>query len=179
MLLGNCPAPALEERVVLGEAIPHRRAPVPVFTQIQIPGNHLGRIEGHLEAVPGGNQLTVGFLKLPGSFSHEFFEAVGGLLSLNQISGCFVLPAARPQRRIGRADKGHRLDGTLLERHVAQHFQQTLDMLVPSRVIAAGRQDNKREIRPGRLVAYPIKKRGRIGSEKSFFGNDPRAGSGL
>jgi hypothetical protein len=82
-------------------------------------------------------------------------------------------------QQLGRADEGHRLDGTLLERHVAQHIQQTLDMLVPSRVIAAGRQDNKREIRPGRLVAYPIKKRSRIGSEKSFFGNDPRAGSGL
>ena len=113
------------------------------------------------------------------AFVHEFFETFGGLLALYQIPGCLVLPTARTQRRTGRADKRHGLDGTFLERHVAQHFQEALGVAMASRVVVAGCQNNKWEIRPWRLVAHPIKQWCRIGSEKGLLGNNRHAGASL
>ena len=101
------------------------------------------------------------------------------LFSFPQIFGGLVLPQACPQRRLYRADERHGLDRPFLEGHVAQLVDQAERVPPQPRIVATRGQDDEREIRPRRLVAYPVEERGGVGAEKGFLGDHGRTGAAL
>src|SRR4029079_12226330 len=113
--------------------------------------------------------VIVRLVKLTGSLVDQFFETDRSLFSLSQIPGRLVLSHAGAQRGLHPADKGHRLDWPLLQRDVTELRDQLDRMLPRSRVVAAGRQDDEREIGPGRLLVGPLKKTSGVGPEKGLF----------
>ena len=82
-----------------------------------------------------------------------------------------VLPPARPQSDLHRADEDHAAEGTLQESHIPARAEKFQD-LDAGRVILAGRarQDEHRQVRPRRLGSQGFEQFREFRSGERFFG---------
>ena len=103
----------------------------------------------------------------------------GNRAGFEQVIGSLVLPQARPQRRLYRADERHGLNWAFLEGHVAQLVYQAECVPPQPRIGAMRGQYEEREIRPRRLVAHPAEEGGGVGAHKGLLGDHGRTGATL
>src|SRR5262249_3158443 len=101
------------------------------------------------------------------------------LFSLCKVFGGLVLSSTGSQRRLDRADERHGLYRAFLERDVAQLVDEAERIPVPPPFISTRGQEDKQKIRPGRLVAYPVKQGIEISSKECFLGDHGGAGAAL
>ena len=145
-----------------------------VVDEVQIPGAHPGRIERERQGLACG-------LDLAGPLLDSAFQGFVGepqallrAFTVEQQATRLILPGPRPQGRPHRMGQRLRIDRPLEQNDVAEPLDHG-GRVVRAPPEALGRQDDEREVGPGRLLLQPCVQAGVVRIRREFLlGYDDR-----